>query len=229
MNGNVPILTALIAGLISFLSPCVLPLVPPYLVFLTGASLERFENAEPERRVRRETVLAAALFVLGFSTVFVALGASASVVGALIRAYSGPLVDRRRRRHHHHGPALPRHHADRATAPAEAAGGRRAGGAVGRLCDRPRLRFRLDAVHRADPRRHPGGRGLRADGDQGRGPARRSIRLASAYRSSSPLSRSSHLRRSCRASRTTCTASSRRWERCSCSPALLSSPAASTG
>ncbi len=92
MNGNVPILTALIAGLISFLSPCVLPLVPPYLVFLTGASLERFENAEPERRVRRETVLAAALFVLGFSTVFVALGASASVVGALIRAYSGPLA-----------------------------------------------------------------------------------------------------------------------------------------
>jgi cytochrome c-type biogenesis protein len=91
MNGNVPILTALIAGLISFLSPCVLPLVPPYLVFLTGTSIERFESAEPERRVRRETVLAAALFVLGFSTVFVALGASASVVGALMRAYSGPL------------------------------------------------------------------------------------------------------------------------------------------
>jgi cytochrome c-type biogenesis protein len=92
MHGNVPIVTAFVAGLISFLSPCVLPLVPPYLVFLTGTSLERFENAEPERRVRRETVLAAALFVLGFSTVFVALGASASVVGALIRAYSGPLA-----------------------------------------------------------------------------------------------------------------------------------------
>jgi cytochrome c-type biogenesis protein len=92
MNGNVPIVTALIAGLVSFLSPCVLPLVPPYLVFLTGTSLERFENAEPEPRVRRETVLAAALFVLGFSTVFVALGASASVIGSLIRAYSEPLA-----------------------------------------------------------------------------------------------------------------------------------------
>ena len=91
MNGNVTIMTALIAGLISFLSPCVLPLVPPYLVFLAGTSLERFADAEPERRVRRETVLAAALFVLGFSTVFVALGASASVIGSLIRAYSGPL------------------------------------------------------------------------------------------------------------------------------------------
>jgi cytochrome c-type biogenesis protein len=84
-------MTALIAGLISFLSPCVLPLVPPYLVFLAGTSLERFADAEPERRVRRETVLAAALFVLGFSTVFVALGASASVIGSLIRTYSGPL------------------------------------------------------------------------------------------------------------------------------------------
>jgi len=84
-------MTALIAGLISFLSPCVLPLVPPYLVFLAGTSLERFADAEPEQRVKRETVLAAALFVLGFSTVFVALGASASVVGSLIRAYSGPL------------------------------------------------------------------------------------------------------------------------------------------
>ncbi len=92
MNGNVPIVTALIAGLVSFLSPCVLPLVPPYLVFLAGTSLERFADKEPEPRVKRETVLAAALFVLGFSTVFVSLGASASVIGSLIRAYSGPLA-----------------------------------------------------------------------------------------------------------------------------------------
>src|SRR5664279_1183175 len=92
MNGNVPILTALIAGLVSFLSPCVLPLVPPYLVYLAGTSLERFADKEPEPRVKRETVVAAALFVLGFSTVFVALGASASVIGSLIRAYSEPLA-----------------------------------------------------------------------------------------------------------------------------------------
>jgi cytochrome c-type biogenesis protein len=92
MHADVPILAALIAGLVSFLSPCVLPLVPPYLVYLAGTSLERFADKEPEPRVRRETVLAAALFVLGFSTVFVALGASASVIGSLIRAYSGPLA-----------------------------------------------------------------------------------------------------------------------------------------
>ncbi|MEJ2314738.1 MAG: cytochrome c biogenesis protein CcdA, partial [Nitrospirota bacterium] len=70
----------------------VLPLVPPYLVFLAGTSLERLADQEPEPRVRRETVLAALLFVAGFSTVFVALGASASVIGSLIRAYSGPLA-----------------------------------------------------------------------------------------------------------------------------------------
>src|ERR1019366_3529207 len=92
MNGDVTYLAALIAGIVSFLSPCVLPLVPPYLVFLAGTSLERFADKEPEPRVRRETVTAAALFVLGFSTVFVALGASASVIGSLIRVYSGPLA-----------------------------------------------------------------------------------------------------------------------------------------
>jgi len=92
MHSDVTIAAALLAGLVSFLSPCVLPLVPPYLVFLAGTSLERFADKEPEPRVKRETVAAALLFVLGFTTVFVALGASASAVGALIRAYSGPLA-----------------------------------------------------------------------------------------------------------------------------------------
>jgi len=92
MHSDVTIPAALIAGLVSFLSPCVLPLVPPYLVYLAGTSLERLADKEPEPRVKRETVTAALLFVLGFTTVFVALGASASVAGSLIRAYSGPLA-----------------------------------------------------------------------------------------------------------------------------------------
>ena len=92
MHGDVTIFAALIAGLVSFLSPCVLPLVPPYLVYMAGASLERLADHEPDRQVKREIVIAALLFVLGFSTVFVSLGASASVVGSLIRAYSGPLA-----------------------------------------------------------------------------------------------------------------------------------------
>ena len=85
---NVTIVAALVAGMLSFLSPCVLPLVPPYLVYLTGTSLERFADAETEPRVRRETIAAAFLFVLGFSTVFVALGASASAIGTVLHAYS---------------------------------------------------------------------------------------------------------------------------------------------
>jgi len=92
MHADVTYLAALVAGLVSFLSPCVLPLVPPYLVFLAGTSLERFADKEVEQRVKRETVAASVLFVLGFSTVFVALGASASAIGSLIRAYSGPLA-----------------------------------------------------------------------------------------------------------------------------------------
>jgi cytochrome c-type biogenesis protein len=89
---NVTVAAALAAGMLSFLSPCVLPLVPPYLVYLTGTSLERFADAEAEPRVRRETLAAALLFVLGFSTVFVALGAGASAIGTLLRAYSGMLT-----------------------------------------------------------------------------------------------------------------------------------------
>jgi cytochrome c-type biogenesis protein len=89
---DVSIPAALIAGLISFLSPCVLPLVPPYLVYLSGLSLERLADKEPEPAVRRETVFGAALFVLGFSTVFVALGASASVIGGVLRFYSDVLA-----------------------------------------------------------------------------------------------------------------------------------------
>jgi len=89
---DVSVPAALLAGLVSFLSPCVLPLVPPYLVYLAGASLERFADAEPEPRVKRETAVAALLFVAGFSTVFVALGASATAVGGMLRAYSYELA-----------------------------------------------------------------------------------------------------------------------------------------
>jgi cytochrome c-type biogenesis protein len=92
MAADVTIPAALLAGLISFLSPCVLPLVPPYLVYLSGLSLERLADAEPEPRVKRETFTAALLFVLGFTTVFVALGASASAMGTLIRVHADTLA-----------------------------------------------------------------------------------------------------------------------------------------
>ena len=88
---NVSITAALIAGLVSFLSPCVLPLVPPYLIYLTGATIEHVESDEPDAASKRAIMMAALLFVLGFSTVFVALGASASLIGSMIRAWSAEL------------------------------------------------------------------------------------------------------------------------------------------
>jgi cytochrome c-type biogenesis protein len=91
MIHDVSIPAALIAGLVSFLSPCVLPLVPPYLVYLTGATIEHVANDEAASSSRRAVMFSAAMFVLGFSTVFVALGASASLIGALIRAWSAEL------------------------------------------------------------------------------------------------------------------------------------------
>jgi cytochrome c-type biogenesis protein len=91
MSADISFAAALFAGLLSFLSPCVLPLVPPYLVYLAGASLERFADAEPAPLVKRDTVFAALLFVAGFSTVFVAFGASASAIGAVVQMWSREL------------------------------------------------------------------------------------------------------------------------------------------
>jgi cytochrome c-type biogenesis protein len=88
---NVPISAALIAGVLSFLSPCVLPLVPPYLIYLTGATIEHVANDEAVASSKRAVMISALLFVLGFSTVFVALGATASLIGAVIRAWSAQL------------------------------------------------------------------------------------------------------------------------------------------
>jgi cytochrome c-type biogenesis protein len=92
MSADVSIAAAFVAGLLSFLSPCVLPLVPPYLIYLAGASIERRADTEAKAQVRAEALGAALLFVAGFSTVFVALGASASAIGAFITRYSQQLA-----------------------------------------------------------------------------------------------------------------------------------------
>jgi cytochrome c-type biogenesis protein len=79
-----------LAGLLSFLSPCVLPLVPPYLAYMTGASVA--ELTDEKRGADRRVLLAAAFFVLGFSTVFVLLGAGASSIGRVLRVYGDTLA-----------------------------------------------------------------------------------------------------------------------------------------
>ncbi|MGQ7791582.1 cytochrome c biogenesis CcdA family protein [Faunimonas sp. B44] len=81
---DVTALGALTAGLLSFVSPCVLPIVPPYLAFLAGVSIDQLETRGEGSDSGRRIFSAALAFVLGFSTVFVALGATASVIGQTV-------------------------------------------------------------------------------------------------------------------------------------------------
>lgn len=79
---SVGILVAFAAGLLSFLSPCVLPLVPSYVSFITGLGLEELETGE--EGVKRVTLLHSLLFVAGFTLIFLMMGASATYVGQLL-------------------------------------------------------------------------------------------------------------------------------------------------
>ncbi|HEV2559760.1 MAG TPA: cytochrome c biogenesis protein CcdA [Microvirga sp.] len=87
---DVSLTAAALGGLISFLSPCVLPLVPPYLSFLAGTTFDQLAAGD-DRAVRRRALVAALLFVAGFTTVFVLLGATASALGQAVRQYLGIL------------------------------------------------------------------------------------------------------------------------------------------
>jgi cytochrome c-type biogenesis protein len=80
--------TAFAAGVVSFLSPCVLPLVPAYLSYVAGQSLHRHvRDAPTDIGSRASAALLSGYFILGFSAVFIALGASASVLGRLLMHY----------------------------------------------------------------------------------------------------------------------------------------------
>jgi cytochrome c-type biogenesis protein len=80
---NVSLITAFGAGFLSFVSPCVLPLIPGYLSFVSGVSLEEMRG-DAGVRARRQVLVSSLAFVLGFSLVFIALGASASVIGRFL-------------------------------------------------------------------------------------------------------------------------------------------------
>ncbi|MEV8466680.1 cytochrome c biogenesis protein CcdA [Fluviibacterium sp. DFM31] len=86
--GLLPAMTvALVAGMLSFLSPCVLPIVPPYLAYMSGVSLADLSDRESTQRNR--AILPALFFVLGLSTVFLFLGFTASAIGTLFLSYQG--------------------------------------------------------------------------------------------------------------------------------------------
>ncbi|GAB4488191.1 MAG: cytochrome c biogenesis protein CcdA [Thermodesulfovibrionales bacterium] len=76
-----------LAGVLSFLSPCVLPLVPSYVSFITGVSFEDLTGAEDRKRIRFLTMTNSAAFIAGFSLIFIALGASSSVIGTFLFDY----------------------------------------------------------------------------------------------------------------------------------------------
>ena len=78
---------AFLAGVLSFLSPCVLPLLPSYVSFITGISFEDLTGGMDRKRIRFLTVTNSLAFIAGFSTVFIALGVSSSVIGDLLFQY----------------------------------------------------------------------------------------------------------------------------------------------
>jgi cytochrome c-type biogenesis protein len=94
MEENVTLLAAFGAGLLSFISPCVLPLIPGYLSYISGLSLDEMRGAAPVTdagvavaapvHVRRRILLSSLAFILGFTVVFVAIGATATAVGQLV-------------------------------------------------------------------------------------------------------------------------------------------------
>ncbi|HBO83970.1 MAG: cytochrome C biogenesis protein [Deltaproteobacteria bacterium GWC2_42_11] len=88
MNTNeIGIFWAFIGGLLSFISPCVLPLVPSYISFITGISFEELTSPENEKEIKKVIIVNSIMFIIGFSLVFVSLGASASFLGQVLITY----------------------------------------------------------------------------------------------------------------------------------------------
>src|ERR1041384_42700 len=79
-------LAAFVAGILSFLSPCVLPLVPGYVSLISGSTVEELSGSS-ERRLLRSVMLNSAMFIIGFSIVFISLGAIATTLGQMTRQF----------------------------------------------------------------------------------------------------------------------------------------------
>ena len=90
-TGNITYVGAFIAGLLSFLSPCVLPLIPSYITYITGLSFADLQAEHPSHKVRQQTIIHSLIFIAGFTVVFVLLGASATFIGNYLQAHMGLL------------------------------------------------------------------------------------------------------------------------------------------
>lgn len=86
-SSHITFVGAFIAGLLSFLSPCVLPLIPSFITYITGISFADLQAEHPSHKVRQQTVIHSLLFIAGFTFVFVLLGASATFVGGFLQSH----------------------------------------------------------------------------------------------------------------------------------------------
>lgn len=86
-TGSISFFIAFAAGFLSFVSPCVLPLLPSYVSFITGLSMDQLTSGEDTARVKRLVLINSVVFILGFSTIFVLLGASATYAGKFLLTY----------------------------------------------------------------------------------------------------------------------------------------------
>ncbi len=84
MTVQISIFTAFFAGILSFLSPCVLPLVPAYISFMSGVSIDELQTSTDRKNVLSKTIMTSLAFILGFSVIFVLLGATATAVGSFL-------------------------------------------------------------------------------------------------------------------------------------------------
>ena len=86
MNTDVSLIAAFVAGFLSFVSPCVLPLIPGYISFVSGVSVEEMRGDAAPTTSRLQVFITSLAFVIGFSLVFIALGASATAIGKFLFA-----------------------------------------------------------------------------------------------------------------------------------------------
>jgi cytochrome c-type biogenesis protein len=91
MHTSVSLFTAFVAGILSFISPCVLPIVPGYLSFISGVNVSQFKDGTSPAGLARRVGITSLAFVAGFSTVFIALGAAATLVGYYLQQYKRAL------------------------------------------------------------------------------------------------------------------------------------------
>ncbi len=166
MSGLPLPIAAFLAGLVSFLSPCVLPLVPGYVSLISGAGAEQIKSQDP--RLLRKIMLNSISFILGFSVVFISLGAISTEVGQVLARYKSTLAQVAGVVIIIFGLHLTGIFRINALYADKRLHNVKGGSTRGRrIPDRLCLRFRLDALRGADSRRHPRFRrcpGFRAQG-----------------------------------------------------------------